>query len=88
MRTVERATGRWPGILKHFGLDDRTLSGDHCPCPVCGGKDRFRFDDKEGRGTYYCSHCGAGHGMGCSIDSSSCKESALFEAAPPLENVI
>lgn len=63
MRTVERATGRWPGILKHFGLDDRTLSGNHCPCPICGGKDRFRFDDKEGRGTYFCSHCGAGNGM-------------------------
>lgn len=63
MRTVDRATGRWPGILKHFGLDDKTLSGDHCPCPVCGGKDRFRFDDKEGRGTYFCSHCGAGNGM-------------------------
>lgn len=63
MRTTEQAIGRWPGILKHFGLDDRTLSGNHCPCPVCGGKDRFRFDDKEGRGTFYCSHCGAGNGM-------------------------
>lgn len=63
MRTTERAIGRWPGILKYFGLDDRALSGNHCPCPVCGGRDRFRFDDKEGRGTFFCSHCGAGNGM-------------------------
>lgn len=63
MRTVEQAVGRWPGILKHFGLGDRELSGDHGPCPVCGGKDRFRFDDKDGRGTFFCSHCGAGNGM-------------------------
>ena len=30
---------------------------------MCGGKDRFRFDDKEGRGTWFCSHCGAGDGV-------------------------
>ena len=29
-------------------------------CPMCGGKDRFRFDDKGGRGTWICSQCGAG----------------------------
>jgi putative DNA primase/helicase len=32
-------------------------------CPACGGVDRFRFDDKEGRGTYYCNGCGAGDGF-------------------------
>lgn len=57
------ARGRWRGILPAFGLDERQLSGRHCPCPVCGGKDRFRFDDKEGRGTFYCSGCGAGDGV-------------------------
>jgi len=60
----EVAAGRWPGILAALGvLDERQLSGRHCPCPVCGGKDRFRFDDKEGRGTWFCSHCGAGNGV-------------------------
>jgi len=33
------------------------------PCPICGGKDRFRFDDKRGEGTYYCGQCGAGTGI-------------------------
>jgi putative DNA primase/helicase len=30
---------------------------------MCGGKDRFRFDDKGGRGTWICSQCGAGDGI-------------------------
>src|SRR3546814_10021554 len=33
------------------------------PCPTCGGKDRFRFDNKDGRGTYYCNKCGPGDGV-------------------------
>lgn len=57
------AAGKWPGLLLGFGLTERQLSGKHCPCPVCGGNDRFRFDDKDGRGTFFCSHCGAGDGV-------------------------
>lgn len=57
------AAGRWPAILHAIGIPERALSGKHGPCPLCGGKDRFRFDDREGRGTYYCSACGAGDGM-------------------------
>jgi putative DNA primase/helicase len=30
---------------------------------MCGGKTRFRFDDKDGDGWFYCNHCGAGTGM-------------------------
>ena len=59
----EVAQGRWRSILTVLGIDERTLSGKHGPCPMCGGKDRFRFDDKEGRGTYFCSGCGAGDGV-------------------------
>jgi putative DNA primase/helicase len=58
----EVAQGKWAGILGRY-LDDRTLSGKHGPCPICGGKDRFRFDDKDGHGTWFCSHCGAGDGF-------------------------
>jgi putative DNA primase/helicase len=35
----------------------------HGPCPICGGKDRFRFDDKDRRGTWICNQCGAGDGF-------------------------
>ena len=59
----EVAQGRWRSILTVLGIDERALSGKHGPCPMCGGKDRFRFDDREGRGTYFCSGCGAGDGV-------------------------
>jgi putative DNA primase/helicase len=29
---------------------------------MCGGKDRFRFDDREGKGTWICNRCGSGDG--------------------------
>ena len=57
------AAGRWRSILTTLGMNEKALSGKHCACPMCGGKDRFRFDDKDGRGTYYCSGCGAGDGV-------------------------
>jgi len=60
----EAAKGRWRGILSQMGLSQRELSGKHGPCPICGeGTDRFRFDDKGGRGSWICSHCGAGSGV-------------------------
>lgn len=61
VRTV--AAGRWRSILLSLGMDDKALSGKHCACPMCGGTNRFRFDDKDGRGTYICSGCGAGDGV-------------------------
>jgi putative DNA primase/helicase len=58
-----RALGKWHGILTSLGISAKALSNRHGPCPVCGGKDRFRFDDKGGRGTWICSRCGAGDGI-------------------------
>lgn len=63
MPVREVARGKWRGILSSFGLTDKQLSGKHTACPVCGGQDRFHFDDLEGRGTFFCSHCGAGDGI-------------------------
>jgi putative DNA primase/helicase len=62
-RTADDAVGRWPGILQALGVDHQFLQNKHGPCPVCGGKDRYRFDDKDGRGTWICSHCGSGDGL-------------------------
>jgi putative DNA primase/helicase len=61
--TIERARHRWREILPQLGIDTRFLTKKHGPCPLCGGKDRFRFDDKDGEGTYYCGQCGAGAGI-------------------------
>lgn len=61
--TVERARGRWREILPQLGIEPRFLVNKHGPCPLCGGKDRFRFDDKDGSGSYICGQCGAGVGI-------------------------
>lgn len=61
--TKAAAKGRWRGILATYGLTETQLSGKHTECPACGGKDRFRFDDKDGNGTFYCNQCGAGNGF-------------------------
>jgi putative DNA primase/helicase len=59
---ADRARGRWHGILTELGVSPKLLVNRHGPCPLCGGNDRFRFDDKDGRGTWICNHCGAGDG--------------------------
>jgi putative DNA primase/helicase len=61
--TVERAQHRWREILPLVGIETSFLHNRHGPCPLCGGRDRFRFDDKDGAGTYYCNQCGAGTGI-------------------------
>ena len=62
--TSEIAQGYWKDLLLSFGLGESYLTGKHTACPICNeGNDRFRFDDKEGRGTFFCNHCGAGDGF-------------------------
>ena len=52
----------WVKVLTRAQLDVKYLSKRQGPCPLCGGKTRFRFDNKDDAGTYYCNHCGAGNG--------------------------
>ncbi|EFB2406153.1 TPA: toprim domain-containing protein, partial [Escherichia coli] len=53
----------------------------HAPCPACGGKDRFRFDDN-GRGSFICNQCGAGDGLDLIKRVNNCDttEAALLAA--------
>lgn len=67
-KTSEAAQGKWRGILLQLGVPDGSLTGRNVPCPMCGGTDRFMFDNKEGRGTWICRQaCGAGDGMDLAI---------------------
>ena len=59
----ERCRNRWRSLLPLLGIDTRFLTRKQGPCPMCEGKDRFRFDDKGGEGTFYCNGCGAGDGV-------------------------
>lgn len=52
------AYGRWPEIHAALGIDPRYLNPRrHCPCPRCGGKDRYRYTDYQGRGGFICNQC-------------------------------
>jgi putative DNA primase/helicase len=60
----DQARNKWPSILLALGVGAGFLTGKHTGCPVCqDGKDRFRFDDLDGRGTWFCNQCGAGDGI-------------------------
>ncbi|WP_272663336.1 TOPRIM and DUF927 domain-containing protein [Providencia sp. PROV134] len=56
-----KANGQWQNILSNLGAE--VPLNTHTACPHCGGKDRFRFDDKDGNGTFICNQCGSGDGL-------------------------
>ncbi len=80
--TARVAVGQWPILLPALGISVG-LNGQHTACPVCGGKDRFRFDNQAGRGTWLCNQCGAGDGLALveKALSLSTKEAAAQVAA-------
>ncbi|EOZ7567151.1 primase-helicase zinc-binding domain-containing protein [Enterobacter hormaechei] len=87
--TVKQACGHWPRILPALGM--KVIKNRHQACPVCGGADRFRFDDKEGRGTWFCNQCGAGDGLklvekvfGISASEAAGKVNAVTGNLPPV----
>lgn len=53
-KTSLLARGRWIAILKQLNISITSIR-EHTACPICGGKDRFRFDDLGGNGTFICS---------------------------------
>jgi putative DNA primase/helicase len=62
-RIGDLCVGRWESILTSLGVSVEFLSKKHGPCPMCKGRDRYRFDNKDGRGSWFCSKCGAGDGF-------------------------
>jgi putative DNA primase/helicase len=84
-KVADLAHGRWRNILLALDFDRAFLTGKHGPCPICAGKDRFRFDDKGGDGTWFCNHCGAGKGVEL---VKLVKGLGFVEAAKLIEGVI
>jgi len=63
MKMEHEVVGRWVDVLSTLGVDQRYLINRHGKCPFCGGRDRYRFDNKDGNGTFFCNHCGSGDGF-------------------------
>ncbi len=77
------ARGQWGRIFPALSITV-PAKGKHGVCPVCGGKDRFRVDDKEGRGTWFCNQCdpqaGDGIALVSNVTGKSPKEAAELVA--------
>lgn len=54
---VLAAVRAWPAVLTALGVNPRYLDRKHGPCPICGGKDRYRFTDYRKRGDFICAQC-------------------------------
>ena len=62
------AHDRWFPILTQLGgISADFLQNKHGPCPLCGGDDRWRWDDRSGDGTGFCGQCGGRNGTGGAI---------------------
>ena len=89
---AKAARGQWPRILPALGV--KVVKNRHTSCPVCGGTDRFRFDDQEGRGTWICNQCGAGDGMdlvkkalSLSLTEAAARVNGLTGSLPPVDSM-
>lgn len=61
---ADRARNRWEDILRGVGLPERIFNRKAQPCPICGGNDRFMWDNKGGNGSFICRKCpAAGDGI-------------------------
>jgi len=53
----EQCQHRWPDIFLSLGVDEKVINKRNQPCPLCGGKDRFRYIDNLGDGRVVCNQC-------------------------------
>src|SRR6516164_6438495 len=55
----ELVEGKWDQVLVHAGLDREFLqyTRKEGPCPMCGGRTRFRFYNFD-TGKHFCNGCG------------------------------
>ncbi|MEX3935743.1 primase-helicase zinc-binding domain-containing protein [Paraburkholderia phymatum] len=63
LASFERSPEQWISLLVSYGVPADRLTGDPCACPICGGTDRFTYDNKRGRGDWVCRQCNNGKAM-------------------------
>ena len=87
MSARELAAGKWRSVLVQLGIDDKVLNKQHHPCPANGaGTDRFRFNDRNGSGNYFCA-CSDGTKGGMAL-LMCCKGITYAEAAKQVESIV
>lgn len=58
VKDFHRTPDQWVALLASYGVPERSLDGKGRPCPICGGDNRFTYDNKRGRGDWICRGCG------------------------------
>lgn len=94
---IERCKGHWREVLMALGIPTSALTGRQTACPACGGKDRFRFDDKNGSGSWFCNQCQRRSGYGIHLpqqvfgwtyaETCSAIEAVLVDAGRNMQHV-
>lgn len=86
MSELRQATvGKWRGILSSLGIDEAYLTRKNGPCPMCGGRDRWRWTDYRGEGRWICNQCGKGDGFDLLMRVNGW---AFRDAADAIEKII
>lgn len=64
---AEIARGKWRLLLPALGVPKEAMTLKHSSCPFCGGKDRYRWCDYQGSGSWICNQCGKGDGFDLAV---------------------
>lgn len=84
LTTKQAAKGKWDGILVTL-IGEEAVTRKHGPCPMCGGTDRYRYDNNRNDGDWYCNNCGTGDGFKLLMDALGIDFS---EAAKRVDRVV
>ncbi|MFM0076979.1 primase-helicase zinc-binding domain-containing protein [Paraburkholderia sediminicola] len=63
VKDLKLTPAQWLSLLQRYGVPESALTGQAAPCPICGGTDRFTYDNKRGRGDWVCRKCDNGDPM-------------------------
>ena len=85
-QVIDVSTGQWPFILASLSISVPDSPRKHSPCPACGGRDRFRFDDN-GRGSHICNQCGAGDGLDLIAKVNNCDITTAAQLVADVLNI-
>ncbi|WP_321794620.1 primase-helicase zinc-binding domain-containing protein [Caballeronia sp. J97] len=60
VKDIKLSPEQWVALLQKYGVPASSLTGKGAPCPICGGNDRFTYDNNRGRGDWVCRKCNDG----------------------------
>ncbi|MDR5826020.1 primase-helicase zinc-binding domain-containing protein [Caballeronia sp. LZ043] len=60
VKDIKLSPEQWVALLQKYGIPATSLTGKGTPCPICGGHDRFTYDNNRGRGDWVCRKCNDG----------------------------